>query len=83
MEIITIYHKRFWEFIEQLEPHAMNCHNNLDGAVKVLNQMGSVDVSKSIQYLEANGGYCDCEIMFNIAVGGGRARPPKIVWVMN
>ena len=34
-------------------------------AKRIMTDMGDVDIPASIEYLEAHGGYCDCEILMN------------------
>ena len=41
--------------------------NNKDFAIAILFDMGNIDIEKSLKYFEDNGGYCDCEILFNVA----------------
>jgi hypothetical protein len=38
-------------------------------ATKILKDMGlsEADIAASMEYFEDNGGYCDCEIIFNVA----------------
>jgi hypothetical protein len=31
-----------------------------------MQRMGGVDVRKSLAFFRANGGWCDCEIIFNV-----------------
>jgi hypothetical protein len=77
MKIETIMrpdHPRWLEFCEMLagptgcnfrkEGMAWNCGGDHRFARRLLPQFG-VDVEKSIAYFEENGGYCDCEILFN------------------
>jgi len=35
-------------------------------ATAILEDMGGFDVVGSLVYFERNGGYCDCEILFNV-----------------
>jgi len=42
-----------------------NCDGTLIGAKEILKLM-SMDIHKSIKYLESNGGFCDCEILLNV-----------------
>ena len=35
-------------------------------AKKVMADMGNVDVEASLKFFEEHGGYCDCEILFNV-----------------
>lgn len=41
--------------------------NNKDFATKILTDMGGIDIDKSLAFFHANGGHCDCEILFNVA----------------
>ena len=36
-------------------------------AAKILNKMGNVNIKATLEYFEENGGYCDCEILMNVA----------------
>ena len=35
-------------------------------AKAILEKMGNIDIEASFKYFEDNGGYCDCEIVFNV-----------------
>jgi hypothetical protein len=41
-----------------------DCH-----AKAVMRDMGGVDIESSLDYFENHGGYCDCEIILNVATG--------------
>lgn len=43
-----------------------DCNCTLNGVETIL-QLMSMDIEKSIEYLQKHGGYCDCEVMFNVA----------------
>ena len=81
MEILTKTHERFEAFCERLEgPEGCNfkedengkitwkCKGgkNKDFAEKILRTMEGIDVEGTLQYFEQHGGYCDCEIVFNV-----------------
>jgi hypothetical protein len=38
----------------------------------ILEAMGGIDVYRSLEYFESEGGFCDCEIYGNVA-GGSEA----------
>ena len=38
-------------------------------AVAIMKKIKGIDVERSIHYFEKNGGYCDCEILFNLDGG--------------
>ena len=81
MDIMTPQHPRWTEFAERLEgPEGCNfrkgdndktiwtCSSKTDRplATAILTAMGDVDVVASLAYFEEHGGYCDCEILFNV-----------------
>jgi len=76
MEIMTKEHPRWNEFIDRLagkegcdfEEDSWKCSRETDKplASKILKSMGNIDVTGSLKYFEKNGGYCDCEILFNV-----------------
>jgi hypothetical protein len=35
-------------------------------AKKVMAEMGGIDIPASLEFFKAHGGYCDCEILFNV-----------------
>lgn len=49
-------------------------------AIKILTAMGATvaDVVNSCIYFEAHGGFCDCEIIFNVATSSGHRTPPRV-----
>jgi hypothetical protein len=84
MDILTLKSERFGEFIEKFEPLVRaECRHNFDGARKVMREMGNINIPRTLQYFEENGGYCDCEIIYNVVIGGGRHKPVEFGWVMN
>jgi Protein of unknown function (DUF2695) len=81
LDIMTPSHPRWDEFIERLEgPEGCNFHENSNGemvwsctsdidnphARHILERMGGFDIEQSCEYFEHHGGYCDCEILFNV-----------------
>lgn len=83
METMTPKKPRWSEFITRLEgKDGCNFSKDKDGkirwdckggrdksfAIKILQSMGNIDIANSLKYFEENGGYCDCEIYFNIAL---------------
>ena len=44
------------------------CDGTMDRPVarKILESMGDIDIEGSLQYFDNHGGYCDCEILFNV-----------------
>jgi hypothetical protein len=38
-------------------------------AKTVMGLMGGIDIEKSLAFFEEHGGYCDCEILFNVDPG--------------
>ena len=41
--------------------------DNKDFAVAILKTMPDINIKKSLKFFEDNGGFCDCEILFNVA----------------
>ena len=77
---MTPTHPRWQEFHDRLEgPEGCNFHE-VNGKVqwdciaekerphsrRILAAMG-VDVEQSLAYFDQHGGYCDCEVLFNVA----------------
>ncbi|MFX0066975.1 MAG: DUF2695 domain-containing protein [Candidatus Hermodarchaeota archaeon] len=46
---------------------SIGCFGDLSNARMILeNNFPNIDIEKSLQYFEENGGFCDCEILLNI-----------------
>ena len=45
------------------------CNNKKERpfARKIMESMGDIDIDKSMEFFDKHGGYCDCEILFNVA----------------
>ena len=41
--------------------------SNKDFAVTILKTMPDINIDGSLKFFEDNGGFCDCEILFNVA----------------
>jgi putative GTP pyrophosphokinase len=46
---------------------ALKCEGNLDQTRAFLSAVRGVDVDAVVQWLEEFGGYCDCEVIYNVA----------------
>lgn len=90
METMTPAHTLWDEFIERLEgPEGCNFQEDEHGkitwrcmggsdksfATAILETMLNIDVAGSLRFFERYGGYCDCEILFNVEAGWA-ALPP-------
>ena len=79
-EVMTPQHERWDEFMDRLsgpegcdfrmgenEKPTWNCSGEEDKpyARAILESIG-MDVAESLAYFESQGGYCDCEIVFNV-----------------
>ena len=68
MEILTIEHPRWHEFVEDL--YALigeGCTGSRAATIKVLNEMGGFDVAATLEHLRKHGGCCcDCEVLMNV-----------------
>lgn len=72
LEIMTHGHPRWNEFIDSLAKERAIMEKCSGGwkesyAIEILRKMGNLDIEKSIEYFEKHGGYCDCEILLNLA----------------
>jgi hypothetical protein len=56
-------------------PHRWHCDGDEGQAVpgrahrcakQVMTDMGNIDIDASLNFFKAHGGYCDCEILFNV-----------------
>lgn len=76
-EVMNPEHKKWEEFIGKLEGEgrcnfqdspklSWQCKNDHSFSVKLLEEMGNIDVASSLEYFCNNGGFCDCEIIFNV-----------------
>lgn len=77
LQTMTPEHQRWAEFCERLagpegcdftEDGKWKCHGGTDKrfATAILTDMGGVDIPATLRFFEENGGYCDCEILFNV-----------------
>jgi len=81
MEIMTPDSSRWKEFADRLEGEegcnfvekengsiTWNCSGSEERplARAILEKMGDVDIDATMQYFDEHGGFCDCEILFNI-----------------
>lgn len=67
MAILTDSHPRFKEFYSRLGELLRDgeCRLNHDNAIRAMRDMGGINIDASLEWMEENGGFCDCEIMFN------------------
>lgn len=80
MQILTPSHPRWREFTSTLSDRLLaevpahrtsGCDNTHREAVAVMTVMGDIDIKASLTFFEKYGGYCDCEILFNVAKNVG------------
>jgi hypothetical protein len=75
-------HPKWDEFCDRLEgTEGCNYRNSADGettwdcaggedktfAEKILKDIGNIDIAETFALFEQHGGYCDCEILMNVA----------------
>lgn len=79
-EILTPSSKRWGFFVEKLsgkdgcnfdgdgEDLGWKCSGTIERplARKILTDIGDVDIKETLEYFSKHGGYCDCEILFNV-----------------
>ena len=91
MKTMTVNHPRWSEFLKRLTgKEGCNFRKDDKGrarwtckggfsrpfATKILKEMGDIDAPRSLKYFESRGGFCDCEIVFNVPVR--RMRPLRL-----
>lgn len=75
-EVLNPESPRWNQFADALDAVLVN--ETCDGdrrhrhARRLMSEMGNIDIEKSIALFESRGGYCDCEILFNVDPDGGR-----------
>lgn len=42
------------------------CNHNHNIVESILMSLPNVDVNRTIEFYKENGGYCDCEVMYNV-----------------
>ena len=72
--IMTPKHEKWDEFCEELagsnycdftEDDHWKCNGTLNKSKEILSRY-DVDIEASLDYFMENGGYCDCEVLFNV-----------------
>jgi len=79
MEILTTASPRWDEFVDALveatrvpgPSQSLLCDGDRGEqryryAKAVMRKLGKIDIEKSIAFFQSHGGYCDCEILFNV-----------------
>lgn len=80
-EILTREHKLFDEFYNELGSLCdfkesddgeivWKCGGDFAKTRSILLKFENVDIDGTLRYMEENGGYCDCEIIFNVEPKG-------------
>jgi|APSaa5957512622_1039677.scaffolds.fasta_scaffold132726_2 hypothetical protein len=75
-EVLTPSHK-YWPALRQRlndvlityvngKPHS-KCQGDLMQTIKILKSLHNIDVEETVILLQGLGGYCDCEILMNVA----------------
>jgi hypothetical protein len=70
LEVLTPDSPRWQTFVDELDQWLWDgCRGgtNKDHAIAIMRKMGGIDIEASVAFFEANGGYCDCEIILNVA----------------
>lgn len=68
MDVMIPTHPLWDEFVERLDEVVDECDSTADKplARAILETMPDIDVEASLAFFEEYGGYCDCEILFNV-----------------
>ena len=84
MNVMNYDHPKWQEFLNRLEgPEGCNFRKDNEGeitwncnaqpnrplAITILNSLVDIDIPASMSFFDEHGGYCDCEILFNVAHG--------------
>jgi Protein of unknown function (DUF2695) len=64
-EILTTQSLRWDEFLGAAVLK-WSCQHGHCQAERIMAEMGGIDIKASIAYFEEHGGYCDCEILYNV-----------------
>jgi len=75
-EVLSPSHK-YWPALRQRlndalvtyvngKPHS-KCQGNLTQTTKILQSMHNIDIEETLILFQELGGYCDCEILMNVA----------------
>lgn len=69
-EIMSPTNERWEEFVSRLGEVAWKCNASGERplARSILEEMENVDIEATMGYFDKHGGYCDCEILFNVAL---------------
>jgi hypothetical protein len=73
LETLTTKSPRWVEFAGRLArsvSRVKDCHHSYQHAVEIMNAMGGVDIEATLAYCRDHGGFCDCEILFNVENDG-------------
>jgi hypothetical protein len=74
MEVLTIDHPRFPEFIKLLSHEVGDgCSGCFSESIKIMEQMGSIDVAGTLENFRVCGESCDCQVLAFVAT-------PEISW---
>jgi hypothetical protein len=76
-EVLTPSSHKFWPALRQRlndvlityvngKPHS-KCQGDLTQTVKILRSLHNIDVEETLILYQELGGYCDCEVLMNVA----------------
>lgn len=66
--ILNPKNPRWDEFADRLKAATLNgCHGS-NNTEAILHSMGDIDVAGSLAFFQQHGGFCDCEIVSNVAL---------------
>lgn len=46
--------------------HEKECSHRFDLVRPILNSLLNIDVEETLDFYRENGGYCDCEVLYNV-----------------
>ncbi len=79
-EIINKRGHKYWNAIGARLYNTLmtkGCDHSLDITEQILRSLPGVGVGGTLDVFLANGGFCDCEVLYNVIGGKGRLRKPE------
>lgn len=74
-ELLTPDHQRWSELMNKLNEALFTyigkklcnkCKGDFRNSIGILRSMGNIDIAKTLNFFRKHGGFCDCEILFNV-----------------
>lgn len=78
-EIMAKENPKFIMFYNRLSAKVdkNGCHHRYENTIAVLSAFPEVQILRSLEYFQRNGGYCDCEVLLNVIPDKYKDEPPS------